>query len=252
MAATQWGIENMARKSKRNKLIPFILLALLAACLMFLLTMPVFQVGQIDITGIHKATEDELIQLAGLGGGCNIFSFRGSTAEKAMETHPYVKSAKLTKHYPNQVSIEITERKPRAYVEFNNMNAYLMIDETGMVMEYTTFASEQMPVIVGLSFSDFVIGQPLQTDNNKAFEDVVRLSNMFAKYEMTDVIHVFISDEKDIHLYIHNVDVIFGSIENADLKIRIAKAAIEGLPEGSKGFLTIDSERGKAVFEHLK
>tara|TARA_B100000475_G_scaffold196557_1_gene174336 strand:+ start:410 stop:1174 length:765 start_codon:yes stop_codon:yes gene_type:complete len=48
-----------------------------------------------------------------------------------IESHPYVKYARVSRHYPSEIKIEIIERKPIAIV---NMNPMIFLDENGFVL----------------------------------------------------------------------------------------------------------------------
>ena len=48
-----------------------------------------------------------------------------------IESHPYVKYARVSRHYPSEIKIEIIERKPIAIV---NMDPMIFLDENGFVL----------------------------------------------------------------------------------------------------------------------
>ena len=50
---------------------------------------------------------------------------------KKIEDHPYVKAARVSKHYPSQIKIEIMERVPIAIV---NKDPMVLLDQSGFVL----------------------------------------------------------------------------------------------------------------------
>jgi len=50
---------------------------------------------------------------------------------KSIEGHPYVKAARVSRHYPSQIRIEIIEREPIAIV---NKNPMVLLDKNGFVL----------------------------------------------------------------------------------------------------------------------
>ena len=54
---------------------------------------------------------------------------------KRIEEHPYVKAARVSKHYPSQIRIEIMEREPIAIV---NKDPMVLLDESDLC--YPTLA----------------------------------------------------------------------------------------------------------------
>jgi len=48
-----------------------------------------------------------------------------------IESHPYVKFARVSRHYPSEIKIEIIEREPIAIV---NMDPMILLDKSGVVL----------------------------------------------------------------------------------------------------------------------
>ena len=48
-----------------------------------------------------------------------------------IESHPYVKIARVSRHYPSEIKIEIIERKPLAIV---NVEPMILLDDNGYVL----------------------------------------------------------------------------------------------------------------------
>lgn len=240
------------KRKPRPALKAFLVLCVIALAALAIMLSPLFYIKEIEIAGNSKYSNIEIKDAAGLGqsvaSGESIFQKSSSGIKRNIEALTYVKNASVTKTYPGKISINITERNVRGYVEYQNMGQYLYIDEAGVVLEVKSYFAETLPVIVGLKFSAFSIGKPLEVENAAAFDNVVTLSSLFAKYEMTDVIKVDVSDENDIHLYIGNIDVLFGSISDADEKVRLAKTCINELDESFRGTLDVKDPYKDPVF----
>jgi cell division septal protein FtsQ len=58
---------------------------------------------------------------------------RGTINEitRSIEGHPYVKAARVSRHYPSQIRIEVIEREPIAIV---NKNPMVLLDKDGFVL----------------------------------------------------------------------------------------------------------------------
>lgn len=251
MNETRKNVQYRTIKKKKNYFACFLSFSATVLSVMFVLSLPVFNIKDVEIDGNNIVSDDIIKKELGFYELQNIFSFSSPKAKKTLLKNPYIKSVKIKKEYPDKIDIEIIERKPRAYVELKNMDSYVLIDETGMVLEAASYAKEELPVIVGLNTS-FAIGQVLMAENTKSFEDVVLLSNLFDKYELTRRMRVEVSDEKNIHIYIGNVDVIFGGIDYADEKMSTVKAALPKIPEGARGFLDVKDNNDKVIFKYLK
>jgi len=220
--------------------------------LLLVMISPLFAVRQVLVEGNTVITTEAVLTAAGLNAKANIFAVMPGRAVKALQALPYVKSARIVKEYPNTIRIVIEERKAQGYVEFTRMSTYLMIDGEGMVLGTQAVLTDALPVIVGLEFSDFAVGRVLETTNQTAFDTVVQLSRLFAKNEMEDIVRVDISDANDIHLYVQNVDVLFGNMDYADVKVQILKElAANHIPADYRGFMDMRFVSDKADLEKI-
>ena len=229
----------------------FTVLGVLAALGLFFLAAPFFNVQNLNISGANRVTREQ-IKLAGIDTGGNFFLLSTGKAKRLLSEIPYVKSVNLTKTFPDSVNLEIRERIPRAYIEYENMGLYLMVDEDGYVLDVHNSLYEKLPMISGIEFDKLVKGEPLETKDNKVFSCMVDMSRLFVKYQIQDIASIDMSDIEDIHIYIREVDVSFGSVDNGEEKVRTMKAVLAELPAEIVGYLDVASSDKQAVFSHRK
>ena len=227
---------------------------LVVLVILVLFILPEISVANVSVTGTEILKEADVIRMVEplVAQKSNILFFNTNAAAEALLKESYIKSVEVKKRFPNAIDIIIVERKPKCYVEYMNMDTYLIIDEFGMVLSITSYAGNGMPVVTGLRFTSFAVGSILETENPFSFANAVLLSKMFEKYGLENVTGINISDEQDIHLFVRGVDVELGSIDDADEKIGLAKAALDKLPEDKKGFLNVKNPANDPVFRHLR
>ena len=238
-----------------KKRVPFkgiVLTAAIVFVLILVMLSPLFTVRQITVEGNTVVRTEEILKTAGLDAEVNIFSVMSHQAVQKLEKLPYIQRARIVKDFPDALTITVTERKVRGYVEYARMNTYLLIDGEGMVLGTQSAMTEKLPVIVGLDFAEFAVGHLLVTENPDAFDTVVTLSQLFVKNDLADIVKVDVSDSRDIHLYLRNVDVFFGGMEDADLKVQTLKALAPELPAEERGFLHMEDIAKDPVFQFLK
>jgi hypothetical protein len=136
------------------------------------------------------------------------------------------------------------------------MGAYLYLDENGRVLEVSTSLADRLPVVIGLKFSGFNVGEKLSVENTSAFDTMATLAQLFNKYELeADIIRVDVSKESDIHIFVRSLDVVFGDISDADKKLRTLVTIIDKMPEEGNvaGFLLLNNINGNpsAMFDPL-
>lgn len=217
--------------------------------LILLLSSSLFDIKNIVITGNNVLSREEIIEMAGLGGGKNIFLVNTISITKSLEASHYVKSVEADIIYPSEVRLNIVERKVRSLVEFGSI--FLHVDEEGMVLGVSSTVKEPLPIVTGLKISDFSEGQFLSIDNPSSFESVVSLNKLFEKYEIGDVLKVDISDADDIHIFINGLDISFGSISDANEKIRRIKYILDEIPKNDRGYLDASDVTKNPVFRYL-
>ena len=82
-----------------------------------------------------------------------------------IEEHPYVAGVRVSKHFPNQIFVEISERYPVAIV---NSNPLLLIDNKSTVLPFRSNSFEfRIPIISNLEIDNnsIVLGKQTTSDN---------------------------------------------------------------------------------------
>lgn len=214
-----------------------------------ILNLPYFSVTDVLVEGNYNVETKYVRELIGAYGE-NIFIFNKNKSEKLLAQNPYIKEVVITKKYPKTVIISIKERRPSAYIE-DTPDSFLYIDENGMVLDVLNQIKNNLPIIVGLKFSKYSIGEILKVENMGSFETIVTLAQLFNNYDMSkEIAKVDVTNENDIHLYIYQIDVIFGSVSEADFKLRKIKAVLQEIPNVKeiKAILRIENDTYEMLF----
>ncbi len=218
----------------------------------FLLS-PVFAAEAVDIIGCRKIPPEEIKRIAGITDSVNIFALNDGLVRSKLLENRYIEDVTIHKDFFSKiVTIKIEERILSGYVEHSS-GSYLYIDEKGRVLEVKSFINDNLPIVAGLQFTEFTLGEPIAATNNASFETLVTLVTLFNKYSMqTEIIKVDVSDELDIHFFINKVDIQFGSVQDADEKIRTLIAIMEKIDfEKQSGFLDIRDINNTPRFKYL-
>ena len=236
------------RRGKRGRGVLFLVLA--AAVFLGVLFSPVFSVTEITVDGESHYSEEEIRTFAGATVGMNLFAFSSHQAEENLCQQSYIKDATVEKVFPDQVHITVTERRVRGYIPY--MGAYLYIDDEGRVLEIKSSYTEPLPLIKGLSFDEFTLGQVIETDNPEALDVMVRISQAMTKYDLLDlVVELDVSDPDQIKAYVNQVEINLGDISDYDAKIRTMAEIIREIPEQDRGTLDLSDLSKPLVFQYL-
>jgi cell division protein FtsQ len=112
-----------AANRKRNRMILKSVLvgvggidAVLVLLLLYLvfLHMPYFNLQQVDVTGNHHLSREEVIEASELEQGMNLLTVNLGRIAEQLKRHPWIRSASVYRRFPGRILIEIRERTPRA------------------------------------------------------------------------------------------------------------------------------------------
>ena len=151
--------------------------------LIALLSLPVWKIQKITVVNNGYYSKEEVINVSGLEGG-NLLDLSFNKAKKGLLALPYIQEVNITYHFPGNVTIDLVENAPFMYVPFSG--SYLCLNEQGQVIEQTSNLSVAIPVVDGLSFSEFKIGEMLGIQNDDAFLAVRDMINVLKEYEYVD------------------------------------------------------------------
>ena len=210
--------------------------------------LPMFDISTIEINGLTNVTEEEIRAALPGSEGSNIMLFNTIKAERELSKNHYIEHISVRRALPSTVVVNVQEYKLRAYVPY--MGNYLYITDNGRVIDVQSSFTKQLPVLVGLKFDHFSIGEILDVDNPEAFDAMVELSKLFEKYSiLSDIVKVDVSDVSDIHLYVGKIDTQFGSFDNANRKILTLIEVLKQLDTSVAGKLNLTGDN--ASFEYL-
>jgi len=149
-----------------------------------------------------------------------------------IESNPFIKAARISRHFPNQIKINIIERKPLAML---NMESALMIDNEAVVLPNHPYAeSTLIPILSGFNNAKDLYPEGEQTYSVKvkeAIEILNKLSNHYPKlYDEVSELTLNKDDEYVIILADRPTKVILGKRDIIP-KLNILKSFDKALGE---------------------
>ena len=242
-----------AKKRKpRKKLSMKFILILLVATLggTGIIFSPLFSVQTIEVTEMEQYSKDAICDMIGLKTGTNVFLYDKNRAVETLEKNHYIESAEVAVQLPSTIKIDIVERKVRGYMPY--AGSYLYIDEYGRVLDVQQIPQKTLPIVYGLEFDEFRLGELLDAKNKESFDVVVRISQMVTKYELLDsILEIDVSDPQNITASINKIEIQFGSIENCEQKMAYLSQIVETIPENDRGLLDLSDMTKPIVFKYM-
>ena len=107
-----------------------------------------------------------------------------------------------------------------------------------------------MPIVEGLEFDYFQVGEIIPVKNKATLDVVAAMSQMMIKYDMLqDIVKISVSNPDDIHIYVKKLDVSIGGLEDFDKKIQWLVQIIDVYDMGKLDLRNVN--KGKAIFSPL-
>jgi len=111
-------------------------------------TSPALAVRRIEAQGLQRASLRDLLQLAGLREGMNVFSIDVNRAGRLMEEHPWVLRAQVRRVVPDRIMVDIEEHQPAAML---SLGALYLMDGGGRIFKRLQPGENfDLPVVTGV------------------------------------------------------------------------------------------------------
>ena len=116
---------------------------------------PFFIVRQIDISGTHRVSRQEVIALAGLDQEVNLYEIHLPAIEKQLADHPWISRAKVERRPLSNLVIQIIEQEPLAIVSLENLADIVINTQGDPFKEYEPDKDglQDLPIITGVDLS---------------------------------------------------------------------------------------------------
>ncbi|MCL2574112.1 MAG: FtsQ-type POTRA domain-containing protein [Defluviitaleaceae bacterium] len=225
-------------KIRKKRFVTSLVVAMTVFVAVAILLSPLFAIRQIDIIGNSFLCAEDILGRTELETGQNMLAFSASTVEAQISELPYVREVEVLREFPDTIVISIAERVPVANIRVANSAIYLLIDDGGMVLESAAEPIHVLPVITGIDFANFAVGEYLDVEGESIFRDVLRLSRLFTRYSFFPDI-VDMSNLADIVFHTDNLNILFGNMSDMDRKIQYISAIMEQFAVETRGFIDI-------------
>jgi len=229
----QKEMEKKRRKKRKSNLIVLVLIVLLGGICAYLLMSPSFKIEKISVKGNKQLTGQQILSLAEIKKGDNIFSKIGIVTKVRLKQNGYIEDAKIRKVYPNTIEIEVKERQKQFQIKTEE-EGYIYIDEQGYILQYGTDKLE-IPTIIGMDIKKNDIGEMKrlsEKDLNK-MENILQIREQCKNIEIADKITMYqVKNEYIVSLENEGITINLG--DNTNLKNRMYY--VNGILKQEKGY----------------
>ncbi|HET6984549.1 MAG TPA: FtsQ-type POTRA domain-containing protein, partial [Myxococcaceae bacterium] len=103
----------------------------------------------VKVQGLKRATEKELLRLAGVAPGMNLWSLDPATVSQAMAAHPWVRTVEVTRSLPDTLLLKVEERGPVALASRGDL--YVVDAQGAPCKRLSPSEALDLPLLTGLS-----------------------------------------------------------------------------------------------------
>ena len=191
-----------------------------------------FTVDAIRFSGLEILEKETVKKMISNLENQSIHDVNMGEMAQIIESNPFIKAARISRHFPNQIKINIIERKPLAML---NMESALMIDNEAVVLPNHPYAeSALIPILSGFNNAKDLYPEGEQTYSVKVKEAIKilnQLSNHYPKlYDEVSELTLNKDDEYVIILADRPTKVILGKSDIIP-KLNILKSFDKALGE---------------------
>lgn len=236
----QREIEKKKRKKRKARLILAMIILVIGGISAYLLTSPSFKIQEISVKGNEQLSNQEIIQLAEVKNGDNIFSKLGIVMKVRLKQNGYIEDAQINKIYPNRIEIRVKERQKQFQIKMET-EGYIYIDEQGYLLEYATDKLE-IPTIIGMDITQAnleTMHRLGEKDLNK-MENILQIREECKKIEIADKItQLQVKDEYIVSLENDGITINLGDASNLKNRIYYVSAILKQ-EAGNKGTIYVN------------
>jgi cell division protein FtsQ len=233
------------KKKKKRKFRPskflfsFVLLIVLVVSLAL---SPLFNIKVINVRGSSHYSQEEILSATDLALGNNAFKMLGSNIsgilrfryfsdeKRITDKFIYIKNAAVKYIIPGKVIINLTEREPK-FIAIKDSEGFLMDGEGILLEKLKDLKNPTMPIIKGLNFKVFEIGQALEKNDLDNIKLVLKLKNALYDSDKDDtfklserVNYYEVSKTGNISIMVDSrIFINFGNLLDVNYRIRFAK-----------------------------
>lgn len=224
-----------------------ILVCLVVVGGVFFLRSAFFAVQNIQINGLSRIANEEIIKLIGSVKGENILAIDTLDLASKIKLHPFVEQAVVERKLPNTLVVGIKERQAAALIMAGEK--VVEVDLTGIVLKYYEgWPPKDSPVLTGISIPEST--GPGQKISSPEIDVLMQLLRQVPVELQPKISEISYKPSKQINIYLMNgIEVRLGYAENYAGKIKLLNELLNSadFKAVEKSIRYIDLTAGKPV-----
>jgi cell division protein FtsQ len=154
-------------------------------------TTPRFALRDVSVRGQTEATDVELVRLGGILLGQNLIAMDTVAMERAIATHPWIKSVTVRRQFPDQLFVSVTEHRAVAMLSLGEL--YLVNELATPFKRIKAGDQVDLPLVTGIDREKFA------ANDAEATASLARALELVDAWNATAVVSEIALSEVNLH-----------------------------------------------------
>lgn len=219
-------------------------LAVLLACILFLFVG--FRINTVNVEGTQMYSAKEIEKSVFTRKfSDNMLFFSIYNKMFGINKLPFVEDIEVRYDDMHTVTLQVYDKAISGCIRY--MGQYVYFDKDGIVLQSMKEKREGVPVVTGIQFGTFTMGEAFNVKDHSLFATIMNLSQLIAHYDI-NISQIHVADNS-VTLYSGDILVILGKKEMYDEEISALSSVLETAQrEGLKGTIHMENhEEGDKI-----
>lgn len=169
----------------------------------FVLVTPYFNIENIVITGNKAVSKEDIIKLAGIEPGKNIFKLNLVKIQYRVKGNPLFDKVCVKRYLPGKVEIQVEERKAAAFL--NIKGDFYLVCENGVIFKkLSSFIYENLPIITNVDLKKVVLGSETNSHSLNLGLKIIKNINSVKPELLACISEINAGNANEIIVYTNN------------------------------------------------
>lgn len=202
-----------AQRKRKIKRMCLIIIILIIASIIISIKSNIFEIKKVAILGNPIMSGEDVKKNTENLVGQNILFINKQNIIIEAKKNPYVENVEITKSYPKQVNIKITEKQGIYYIVRDEQN-YILDNESNLLEITDNIENRNLVKIIGIDLKSTELGNKT-IDNNRVLDFLDLFYQIIIKNPTNyNINEIDVTDLTNIKLKIGNVEGRIGTDEN--------------------------------------
>ena len=197
------------------------------ATILVLFKAPFFNISEVICVGQERLTEKQILEIAHVAEGKNIFLTNISDVKERVKNIPFVSESNARRIFPNKVKIWVRESVPCFAVERGGK--FIILDKDTKVLEVIKENKDNLCLLTLSETKDGIPGKVYADEKNPQDKKLLELIGIMENLDMTKYLNnIDFSDISDIIiLYDSRLKIKIGNTNDMEYKLKFINKVIK-------------------------